>query len=146
LSIKEYEAHNITWPLANSPNMRDQFSVQAFTVPTFLDMKAVFPKFDAGHAVSVQADNGKVYIALGSVPTAAISLTVGTGVNQCWPLPDGVSERYFKPGKGREIATGLATTTDYRYLQYMGTGTLRLYLSSVAPVGHTEDFVSWPRP
>lgn len=153
MSIKDYEYHNIIWPLGNSPIMRSQHSVAAVTTPTYVDLKAIFGRFDTGHALSVQADGGKIYIALGSVPTASISTAAGsTGtlnmLNQAWPIPDGVSERYFKPvghqvggGTGTLIgAPAIATTVDYRYLQYFGSGTLRMYRSSLDPHGTTEAF------
>ena len=150
-SQRDAESRNIIWPLANSQQMVSQASVQALTTPTFVDLKHLFGKFDTGHAVSVQADGGKIYIALGAVPTASISLTVGTGVKQCWPIPDGVSERYFQPG-GREVGTGVgtgssvATSVSYRYLQYFGSGTLRLYRSSLGLGQTTEEFpMPWGR-
>ena len=132
--------------------MVSQASVQALTTPTFVDLYHLFGRFGNGHALSVQADGGKIYVALGAVPTASISLTVGTGVKQCWPIPDGVSERYFQPA-GREVGTGLvgtgssiATSVKYRYLQYFGSGVLRMYRSSLAPTQNTEEFPApWGR-
>lgn len=139
MSIREYESRNIIWPLANSTNMLAQFSVAAVTTPTYVDLRSVMPGMEEGHAVSVQAEGGKIMVALGSVPTASISTAVGTGTNQCWPIPDGVSERYFKPA-GQERGTGVHTATDYRYLQYFGSGTLRLAYSSLGPNQDTLSF------
>lgn len=141
MSQREYAYSNITFPIANSPNMLGQFAVAASTTPTYVDLKSAMPGIEDGTYLSVQADGGKIFVALGSVPTASIQLatSVGTGVNVAYPIPDGVTERWSVPA-GVERGSGIHTSIDLRYLQYFGSGTLRMAYSSRYPHQDTLSF------
>jgi len=141
MSIVEFEAANITAPLQNSAAMKNIVSIYATPNAAYTDLSKLFGQMHSGHYYTLQADGSKVYFAMSSVPTGAVSTTVGTGLNQAWPLPDGV-EKSFRIPNGREVATGVATQMVYKYLQYkaVATCTLWIYRSSVGPTQGVEQF------
>ncbi len=146
MSIKEYEAANITPPLQNSPAMKCIGALLADHTARTQDLSAMFARLGAGHFLTIQADGAKVYVAFSpnASATAIDERAVGFGDAVCYPIPDG-AEKAVIPIGGRVVGSGSATGLDFKHLQYMTgatgvTGMIRLYRSSLAPNQDAGEF------
>jgi hypothetical protein len=148
MSIREYEAHNITPPLKNSDRMKCIANLVVSTAGITQDLAALFEKLGAGHYLTVQADGAKVYLAFSANASGSIdAFATGNGDTICWPVPDGVSMPVVPVG-GREMASGYGVTavSSYRFVHArvasggVATGYLRFYRSSFAPNQDAGEF------
>lgn len=139
MSILEYEYTNTVPPYVNSPALKSKVGIAVTPTAAFTDLKLLFGKPDTGHFYTLQADGAKCYFAFDFVPTGSIAIGPGSGATQCWPLADGQQMRVHVV-HGRPVATGIATALDFRYLQYIGSGTLHVYRSSTSPNQGVETF------
>lgn len=133
---KERGAYAINLPLQNSDRMKCIAVLVATTTAASQDLSALFADLEGGNFITLAADGGKVYVALGASSGTAISeLTTSTGNAACWPLPDGKDIAGIPLG-GREVASGYGVTNVfYKYLHYKvaaggDTAYLRVYRSS----------------
>lgn len=140
MSIKEYEAANITPPLQNSNAMKCIGCLLADHTARSQDLSAMFRQLEDGHFLTIQADGAKIYVAFSpnTASTAIDERAVGMGPDVCYPIPDGV-EKPIVPVGGQVVASGYGTTgLNFKVLQYMTgatgvTGYIRFYRSSLAP-------------
>lgn len=133
---KEKQAYAINLPLQNSDRMKCIAVLTATTTAAAQDLTQLFAELDSGNFLTLVADGGKVYVALGASSGTAISeLTTSTGNAACWPLHDGKDIAGIPLG-GREVASGYGVTNVfYKYLHYKvaaggNTTYLRVYRSS----------------
>lgn len=151
MSIVEFEANNVIFPLKNQASgLIGQACLAVTSGAQSYYMASLFlgeAKPDQGHYYTVAADmpanTGKaVYIAVSQNPadTAINPYATGIGRDICWPIPDG-QERSFRLPPPRNISTAVATHTGY-WLHYRGsaTGFLHIYRSSLAPNQDTKQF------
>ena len=148
-----YEAFNITFPMQNTPGMKDLASILVTQNSTGINLSDYFGNIGAGHYFTLQADGAKVYVA----GAAGLPTGIATGINEqaqgngpqvCWPIPDGQSLPVrFAPG--RELGTGYATMANvasgftlFCKLATSGvaTGWLRIQRSSVGETQGIEQF------
>ncbi len=146
MSIREYEANNVTPPLLNSAAMKCQANLLADHTARSQYLPSLFGQLGNGHYLTLQADGAKICVALSpsQTPSAVDERTTGNANTVCWPIPDGVSIPVV-PISGREVATGIATQVQYNYLHYITTSTgvtgyLRMYRSSTGPNQGSEAF------
>lgn len=149
MSIREFEAHNITPPLANSAAMKCIGNLLADHTARSQYLPSLFGRLGAGHYLTIQADGAKIYVAMspGASPVSIDERAVGNGNTLCWPVPDGTVLPIVPIG-GREQATGIATLVMYDYLHYMTGATgvtahVRFYRSSLGP---GQDSAEFPAP
>lgn len=143
----EYEALNITPPLQNTNAVKCIAVLSVTTSSQSQDLTDLFASIGTGHYLTLAADMpanaGKtVYIAFGCNDAGSIDETAtGTGATVCYPIPDG-QEKPYRLITGKDVATGVATDTQYTQLYYKGsaTGYLRIYRSSVANMQDTTEF------
>lgn len=166
MSIREYEAHNVLFPMKNATGMRAIANIPVSNAGAVQNLASLFGGLGNGHFLTVQADGAKTYVAFGSNDVGAtllVGLTgfgidanyTGFGPGVCYPIPDGVSLPGVpisgkEPGMptGHAGATGLGATqvAGYNFLHArvasggVATAFLRLYRSSVAPNQGTGEF------
>lgn len=139
------EYFNINLPLLNSSAMKCIGNVLADNTARSQYLPSLFGKLGDGHFLTVQADGGKVYVAVSPAasPAAINEQAVGNGNTICWPVPDGTIIAGIPIG-GREVATSIVTSVAYNYLHYKCssgiTSYLRFYRSSFAPNQGSEAF------
>lgn len=130
---KEKQAYAINLPFQNSDRMKCIAVLVASSTAAVQDLSELFGELDSGNYLTLVADGGKVYVALGGASTPAVSSTAtGTSNQAAWPLPDGKDVAGI-PLQGREVASGFGVTNVfYKYLHYQGSTTcyLRVYRSS----------------
>lgn len=133
---KEKAAYAINLPFQNSDRMKCIAVLVATTTAAVQDLTALFEGLEEGNFLTLVADGGKVYVALGGGNGTPISeLTTGTGNAACWPLHDGKDIAGIPLG-GREVASGFGVTNVfYKYLHYKvaaggSTTYLRVFRSS----------------
>jgi hypothetical protein len=141
------EAANITPPLKNTNAMKCIAVLSVTTSSQSQDLELLFARLGAGHFMTVKADmpansGARVYVAFGATPGTIDETSSGTHNNACWPVIDGEELHVGQVPSGREIATGIATNSYYKYLHWKGsaTGYLRLYRSSFAPGQDAGEF------
>lgn len=154
MSIREYEAHNVLFPLKNATGMVAQANILVGATGIVQNLASMFRGIQDGHYITAQADGAKIYVAFGSNDVGATLLlgltgyaiepnAVGTGRQVCFPIPDGVMLPGVPYG-GKEVgSTGTvsaATLVDgYHFVHArvasggVATAYLRLYRSSLAP-------------
>jgi hypothetical protein len=153
--MKEFEYVNQIVPLKNSLALRAQANILTTNAPTSIDLRTIFGTgmIGRGHYLTIQADcptlTGRIYIAFGSSQGTIDPMAVGTGPTICYPLLDGLKDRFQLTG-GSERAgslggTGVATLTEYPWLHfcnpsYMASGMLRLNWSSLASTQNSSEF------
>ena len=163
MSMREFEAANVIFPLKNADVMTSQACLavssgaQSYYLPSlFMGEKQGSPTGmaweDNGHYYTLCADmpankTGSVYVALSCSQSDGTSIdptATGIGKDICWPIPHGTFQSYVIP-PGRHVRTGLSTATTYRWIHYRGsaTGYLRIYRSSL---GHTQDTSQFRQP
>jgi hypothetical protein len=153
MSIREYEANNVTLPFKNSTGMRAIANIPVSNAGIVQNLASLFRGIQDGHYVTPQADGAKIYVAFGSNDvgqTLAIGLTgfgidanaVGTAPNVCFPIPDGVMLPGVPYGGAEVGSTNTRAPTmvaGYNFVHArvasggVATAFLRLYRSSLAP-------------
>lgn len=143
---KEKSAYTINLPLQNSDRMKCIAVLQATTTAAVQDLTQLFDELGSGNFLTLVADGGKVYVALGGNSTPAISSTAtGSGNTVCVPIADGKDIAGI-PLSGREVASGFGVTNVfYKNLHYQGSTTcyLRVYRSSTV---NNDPGASFKRP
>ncbi len=130
---------NTTPPLKNSAAMKCLFNVLADHTSRTLDLSTHLRNLEGEQLLIVQADGGKVYVAMGMSAGTISELATGSGETVCYPIPDGTSLP-MKPIGGREVATGIATYVFYKTLHYMtGATGVTSYLRGYRTVSKGRD-------
>lgn len=150
MSQREYESANITPPLKNTDGMKCIAVLAITTTSQSQDLELLFSRLGAGHFLTVKADfplnpGSRVYVAFGATPGTIDETVTGTHNNGCWPLIDGEEMPVAQVPMGREVATGIATLSFYKYLHWkaptgIATGYLRVYRSSFGPQQDAGEF------
>ena len=166
MSIREYEAHNVLFPMKNATGMRAIANIPVSNAGVVQNLATLFGNLAAGHYLTVQADGAKTYVAFGSNDVGAtllVGLTgfgidanyTGFGPGVCYPIPDGVSlpgvpiggrESGMPTGHVGATTMGATIVAGYNYLHArlpsggVATAFLRLYRSSLAPNQGTGEF------
>jgi hypothetical protein len=165
-STREYEAHNVLFPLKNSTGMVAQANLMVTNQGIVQNLASLFRGIQDGHYLTAQADGAKIYVAFGSNDvgqTLMLGLTgytiephaTGSGRQVCFPIPDGVmmpGVPYGGKESGRPTGHVGATTLGatlvcgYNYVHArlptggVATAYLRLYRSSLAPGQDPREF------
>jgi hypothetical protein len=133
-----------TPPLLNSNAMKCMACLLVGGTTQSVDLSTLFGQSGTSHDYILEADGGKVYVAMSTLASTINERATGNGNTVCWPIPDGTALP-FKPVSGREQATGIATMCSYNVLNYkvattVGSAYLRIYRASLSRGQGTEEF------
>jgi hypothetical protein len=135
-----FQAYNVLPPYRNSSGLASQANVVVSQTSQAINLSDYFGGLGAGHFITLEADGGKMYVAIGSNNVGTIDEQAqGVGSSVCFPIPDG-QQLPMRILGGREVGTGYATYVNYAsgiiifakmMISGVATGYLRIYRSSV---------------
>jgi len=139
MSLREFEASNITPPLKNTAAMKCIAVVAVGTASGTTDLSTLLSKLSNGHFLTIQPDmpdaaGGRIWFAFGATADSINERATGVGNTVCYVKGD-LQELTLVPVGGREVTTGVATLSIYGVLHHKGSasGYLRIYRSSLNP-------------
>lgn len=135
-----FQAYNVLPPYRNSTGLASQANVVVTQTSQAINLSDYFGNLGAGHFITLEADGGKVYVAIGSNNVGVIDeMAQGVGSQVSFPIPDG-QQLPMRILGGRELGTGYTTNVQYASgiiifaklpISGVATGYLRMYRSSV---------------
>jgi len=136
-----FQAYNVLPPYRNSSGLASQAAVIVTQNAQAFNLSDYFGNLGNGSFITLEADGGKLYVAIASNTggTAIDEQAQGVGNAICFPIPDG-QQLPMRILGGRELGTGYATNVQYASgiivhaklpLSGVATAFMRMYRSSV---------------